>query len=83
MKKYALLMAVLTIGCVNPAQNTTKSAINQKQATLADFDVCADVYNEARLEDLYFENTKQTLKYGYIFYIGKDGAVNAYKISSF
>lgn len=139
----------------------------QKQAILADFDGCADVYNEVRLEDLYFENTKQTLqffpklldkddapvpkynnayfnmacggtaltgqvttqqkqgktwveiktcgdltwqsekdacsvdkgfyhhglkgqngetiilKYGYIFYIGKDSAVNAYKISSF
>ncbi|STZ55903.1 Uncharacterised protein [Moraxella lacunata] len=167
MKKYAFLMAILMVGCVNPIQNTTKPMTAQKQTTLADFDVCVDVYDEARLEDLYFEKTKQALqffpklldkdnapvpkyndanfnmmcggtaltgnistspkqgktwveiqtcgdltlqsekdacsvdegfyhnglkgqngetiilKYGYIFYIGKDGAVNAYKISSF
>lgn len=30
---------------------------------MADFDGCIDVYNEARLEDLYFENTKQALQF--------------------
>lgn len=63
MKKYALLMVILMAGCVNPIQNTTKPMTAQKQTTLADFDGCVDVYDEARLEDLYFEKTKQALQF--------------------
>lgn len=63
MKKYAFLIAILMVGCVNPTQNSTKPTVSQKQTTLADFDGCVDVYDEARLEDLYFEKTKQALQF--------------------
>lgn len=62
MKKYAFLVAMIMTGCVSSMQST-KPIANQKQATLADFDGCVDVYDEARLEDLYFEKTKQALRF--------------------
>lgn len=60
MKKYIILCTVFIAGCVNVPN--VKSSIDTKQ-TLADFDSCVDVYNEARFDQLYFENTKQALQF--------------------
>lgn len=59
MKKYAICCMVVIAGCAS-IPNTQS---NPPKQTLADFDGCIDVYHEARLEQLYFENTKQALQF--------------------
>lgn len=60
MKKYIILCMAFFAGCATVPN--VKSNIDTKQK-LADFDSCVDVYNEARLDELYFENTQQALRF--------------------